>query len=210
MTVTSKSRIEMLLSQAFAALPVVRLVRDTSGLAAVEFAMIVPLMLVMFFGTIEISNGVAADRKVSIIAQSMSDLTSRYTSVSDTDISNFRAIAVAILTPYTGTMKETITEIYIDPSTGVARAQWSKGDAPRAVGSTVPLPAALIGRDSNNAIIAAQYLIFSEVSYVYVPAVGYVMGKAGVTLTDQTYTRPRGSSCVFYPSVPANNVCPTS
>jgi hypothetical protein len=78
------------------------------------------------------------------------------------------------------------------------------------VGSAVPVPAALIGRDSNNAIIAAQYLIFSEVSYVYTPAVGYVMNKLGVTLTDQTYTRPRGSTCVFYPSVPADNICPKS
>jgi Flp pilus assembly protein TadG len=180
-------------------LPMKRLARDTSGLAAVEFALIVPLMLVMFFGTIEISNGVAADRKVSIMTQSLSDLTSRYTSVNDTDISNFRAIAVAMLTPYSATgLKATITEAYIDPSSGVARAQWSKGDAVRKAGSTVPVPAALIGKDSDGKIIANQYLIFSEVSYLYVPTVGYVMGKAGVTLTDQTYTRPRQSTCVFY------------
>jgi Flp pilus assembly protein TadG len=210
MTVASMRNFKWLVTQLSKRLPLGRLVRDSSGLAAVEFAMIVPLMLVMFFGTIEVSNGVAANRKVSIIAQAMSDLTSRYTAVNDTDIANFRNIAVAILTPYTGTMKETVTEVYIDPSSGAGRAQWSKGDVPRAVGSVVPVPAALIGRDSNNAIIAAQYLIFSEVSYIYVPAVGYVMGKAGVTLTDQTYTRPRGSTCVFYPSAPANNICPTS
>ncbi|CAN5210790.1 pilus assembly protein [soil metagenome] len=211
MTVKSMGKIETLLRWSSQRLPMARLARDTSGLAAVEFAMIVPLMLVMFFGTIEISNGVAADRKVSIIAQSISDLTSRYTSVSDTDISNFRAIAVAILTPYGATsLKATITEAYIDPATGVARSQWSKGDVPRALKSTVPVPAALIARDSSNKIIAGQYLIFSEVSYVYTPAVGFVMNKLGVTLTDQTYTRPRGSTCVFYPSVPTDNVCPTS
>jgi Flp pilus assembly protein TadG len=211
MTVTSMRKIEMLLSRFAGGLPLARLARDTSGLAAVEFAMIVPLMLVMFFGTIEISNGVAADRKVSIIAQSISDLTSRYTSVNDTDLTNFRAIAVAILTPYGATdLKTTITEAYIDPVAEVARSQWSKGDAARAFKSVVPVPAALIARDANNKIIAGQYLIFSEVSYVYKPVIGYVMNKLGVTLTDQTYTRPRGSTCVFYPSVPADNICPTS
>jgi len=176
-----------------------RLASDTRGLAAVEFALIVPLMLVMFFGTIEISSGVAVDRKVSMVAQTMSDLTSRYTSVTDTDMTNFQAIGDAMMTPYSATpLKATITQIYIDPSTGVARAQWSKGDSPRGLGSTVSVPAALIGKDSSNKILSNQYLIFSEVSYLYVPAVGYVMGKAGVTLSDQTYTRPRQSTCVFY------------
>lgn len=176
-----------------------RLAPDTSGLAAVEFALIVPLMLVMFFGTIEVSSGVAVDRKITMVAQTLSDLTSRYTSVNDTDMSNFQAIGDAMLTPYSSTpLKATITQIYIDPSSGVARAQWSKGDAVRSVGSTVPVPAALIGKDSTGKVIANQYLIFSEVSYLYTPAVGYVMGKAGVTLTDQTYTRPRQSTCVFY------------
>ena len=42
------------------------------------------------------------------------------------------------------------------------------------------------------------YLICSEVSYKYVPTVGYVMAKAGITLSDYTYTRPRQSLCVMY------------
>ena len=176
-----------------------RLRSDTRGLAAVEFALIVPLMLVMFFGTIEISSGVAVDRKVSMVAQTLSDLTSRYTSVGDTDMTNFQAIGDAMMTPYSKTpLKATITQVYINPATGVGRAQWSKGDTPRSAGSTVPVPAALISKDASNNIVANQYLIFSEVSYLYTPAVGYVMGVAGVTLTDQTYTRPRQSTCVFY------------
>jgi len=46
--------------------------------------------------------------------------------------------------------------------------------------------------------IAGTYLIYSEVSYRYTPAVGYVMGKTGVNLSDLSYTRPRQSSCVMY------------
>ena len=45
---------------------------------------------------------------------------------------------------------------------------------------------------------AGTYLIWSEVSYKYVPAVGYLMAKTGITLKDLTYTRPRQSSCVMY------------
>jgi Flp pilus assembly protein TadG len=141
-----------------------RLVRDKRGFAAVEFAMIVPLMLVMFFGTVEFTSGVAVKRKVSILTQSLADLVSRYPSVNDTDIANFNTIADAMMSPYSSTpLKATITELYINPSTGAARVQWSKGDVPRAVSSTVAVPANLIARDSvTNAITPDQYLIFTE------------------------------------------------
>ena len=47
------------------------------GMAATEFAMIVPMMLVMLFGTIEVSSGVAVNRKVTLVARTLSDLTSQ-------------------------------------------------------------------------------------------------------------------------------------
>jgi Flp pilus assembly protein TadG len=183
--------------------------RDQRGNAAVEFAVIVPLMLVMFFGTVEFSSAVAVNRKISMITQQLADLASRYTTIDDTDVTNFGKIGDAMLTPYASTpLKATITEIYIDPTTGVARAQWSKGDVPRGTGTTVPVPPNLIARDAANKIIANQYLIFSEASYLYQPAVGYVMGVAGVTLSDKTYMRPRLSSCVLYNT--ASGSCPMS
>ena len=46
-------------------------------------------MLVMFFGTVEFSSGVAVDRKVTLMARTLSDLTSQATSVADTDLTNF-------------------------------------------------------------------------------------------------------------------------
>src|SRR6476660_9282147 len=74
---------------------------DCRGLAAVEFAMIVPLMLVLFFGTVEFSSGIAVDRKVTLVARTLSDLTSRSAaSILDTDLQNFFASSASILTPY--------------------------------------------------------------------------------------------------------------
>lgn len=167
------------------------LVDDQSGIAATEFAVIVPIMLVMFFGTVEFSSGVAVDRKVTLMARTLSDLTSQSTSVGDSDMTNFFAASAAIMTPYSATPTlSTITELYVDPATLRARVQWSKGSAPRTAGSQVSIPSALA--------IAGTYLIFSEVSYLYTPTVGYVMGRAGVNLSDVSYTRPRQSTCVFY------------
>jgi len=177
-----------------------RLMRDTGGLSAVEFALIVPLMLVMFFGVIEISAGFAIQRKVAMVTQTTSDLVSRYKSVTDVDISGVFTIANAILTPYESeSMKAKVTAVYINPATGNACAQWSRAvnDTKYDDNAIVTVPADLIAKDASNKIVANQYLIFSEVKYVYKPTIGYLLAKSGITIGDQTYTRPRLSTCVM-------------
>jgi Flp pilus assembly protein TadG len=167
------------------------LIEDRRGIAATEFAVLVPIMLVMFFGVVEFSSGVAVDRKVTLMARTLSDLTSQSTSVASSDMTNFFAASNAIMTPYSpAPTRATISELYIDPNTLVARVQWSNGSSPRAVSSTVVVPSALA--------VAGTYLIYSEVSYRYTPAVGYVMSMSGVNMSDTSYTRPRQSTCVFF------------
>ena len=163
---------------------------DGRGLAATEFAVVVPLMLVMFFGTVEFSSAVAIDRKVTLMARTLSDLTSQSTSVGDTDMTNFFAASTGIMTPYaTSPVSATITELYVDPSTLQAHVQWSKGSVPRTQKSAVTIPTTLA--------VGGTYLIFSEVSYVYTPSAGYAL-KSAITLSDVAYTRPRQSTCVYY------------
>lgn len=163
--------------------------RDASGMAAIEFVFIVPLMLVIFFGTIELSNGVAADRKVTITARTLSDLVSQNTNVTNQQMTNFFTMGTAIMTPYSGTpMTLRVSAVNIS-NTGVATIAWSDGNGigARTVGSTVTVPTGLIVNNTQ--------LIWSEIAYTYTPAVGYVM-KSAVTLTDQCYTRPRQSTTV--------------
>jgi Flp pilus assembly protein TadG len=190
------------------------LARDRSAIAATEFAVIVPIMLVMFFGTVEFSSAVAVDRKVTLVARTLSDLTSQaLNSVTDNYLQNVFTASIAITTPYSATpTKAQISEIYVD-STKVAKIQWSKAatissaatqatlaTSTHNAGDIVTIPTALQ--------VPQTYLIFSEVSYLYTPTVGYVMGSAGVTLSDVAYTRPRQNTCITYNNVPAST-CPT-
>jgi Flp pilus assembly protein TadG len=196
---------------------VANLVADCRGIAAIEFALIVPIMLVMFFGTVELSSGVAVDRKITLVARTLSDLTSQWSAQSsagmaDSDLQNIFTASIAILTPYSATpTKATLSEIYVD-SNQIAKIKWSKAatiangatqatltPSSHNVGDVVTVPPALSVKQS--------YLILSEVSYLYTPAVGYVMGKAGVTLSEVAYTRPRQLVCVIYNTAPAG--CPT-
>lgn len=180
------------------------MVQDCSAIAATEFAVIVPIMLVLFFGVVEFSSAVAVDRKITLVARTLSDLTSQSppAGVADTDLSNFFKAGNGIMWPYAPpvypAVKATISELFVDPNSLQARVQWSKGDAPRAVSSIVAIPSALA--------VAGTYLIFSEANFQYVPTIGYVMAKSGINLSDVAYTRPRQALCVFYP--PAVTVTP--
>jgi Flp pilus assembly protein TadG len=194
---------------------VTALKNDRRGMAAVEFAFILPLMLVMFFGTVEFSSGIAVDRKVTLMARALSDLTSQATAVVDTDLQNFFSASIGIMTPYDPTpTKGTLSEIYVD-ATLIAKVQWSKAGiigngatqatlttSARKAGDIVTtlVPPALL--------VPGTYLIFSEVNYQYVPTIGYVMAKTGIGLNDFAYTRPRQSLCVNYSATAPSSPSP--
>lgn len=189
-----------------------RLLRDRRGVAATEFAFIVPLMLVTFFATVELSAGIAVDRKVTLVARTLSDLVSQATQVSDNDLKNVFSASYGVLSPYpTDTAKATISEIYVN-SAGVAKVQWSKSGTVTQNGGSITATLANSTRNQGDTItiptglkVNNTYLILSEVSYLYQPAVGYVVAKAGINLSDLTYTRPRQSICVLYNT----SNCPT-
>lgn len=185
-------------------------VADRRALAATEFAVIVPVMLVMFFGTVEFSTAVAIDRKVTLIARTLSDLTSQSIKLADSDMQDTFTASISIVQPYDATLvKGTISQIYIDADS-IATVQWSKsgtiasgatqatlGTSARKAGDKVTstIPAALL--------IPSTYLILGEANYTYSPTIGYVL-KSSLPLSDFSYTRPRQTTCVPYNSVPSS------
>jgi Flp pilus assembly protein TadG len=184
-----------------------RLPVDTRGVAAVEFAMLLPLMLMIFFGTIQISSAVAVDRKVSLVARTLSDLISQASTVTDTDLNNAFATGLAIMSPYASApLQAVVSEIYVYPTTLLAKVKWSKGSnaSAHACNQLMTLPTALQ--------VPSSYLIMSEVTYNYQPVVGFDITTKFVSttfpLSDQMYTRPRnpcGTGGVCYPTQPS---CP--
>jgi Flp pilus assembly protein TadG len=169
--------------------PLRRFLRDKRGISAVEFAMLLPLMVTLYLGGVEISQAVAIDRKVTLIARTVADLVAQATSVSNSDMTNILGASAAIIVPYQDTkLKITVSSVVID-SQGVAKVAWSstKNGTARTVGSTVTLPTALN--------VANTSLIWGEVQYAYTPAIGYVI-TGTKNLTDQIYMRPRLSDTV--------------
>ena len=73
---------------------------DEVGLAAVEFAYILPLMLLMFLGAFEVSRAISMDRKLNAIASITGDLVAREESVDDTNLGSIMTVINHVLAPY--------------------------------------------------------------------------------------------------------------
>jgi Flp pilus assembly protein TadG len=162
--------------------------RDLAGVSAVEFALVLPLMLTLYLGSSEVSQGIAANRKVTLMARTAADLASQVTSISNSDMSNLLNASAAVMQPYsTAPLKITVSSVLIDAQ-GKATIDWSdtRNGTAHSKGEAVTLPSALSVPGS---------LIWAEIQYTYTPAVGYVV-TGPLNLKDQIYMRPRLSSSV--------------
>jgi Flp pilus assembly protein TadG len=163
-----------------------------NGMAAVEFAMILPFMLAMYLGGVEIGDGVAIDRKVAITTRAVADLASRYTTIKNADMTNILGATSAIVAPYApGPLAVTVSHVTVDAQ-GNATITWSDTlhGTVRAVGSPVILPGTLGG-----ATAAGKSYVWGEVKYDYTPTLGYVMTGTW-TLTNQIFMSPRESASI--------------
>jgi Flp pilus assembly protein TadG len=162
---------------------------DCRGVAAVEFALLLPMMLGILLGSVSVSQGIATDRKVAITAHAIADISSQYTSINNAEMTNILNASSAIIAPYSVTnLQAVVSEISVNAQ-GQASVVWSdalNGTA-RPTGQAVTIPSALA--------IANSYLILGEVTYNYDPTFGYAATEA-LTLSDQIYVRPRQSTSV--------------
>jgi Flp pilus assembly protein TadG len=169
-----------------------RLGADTGGAAAVEFAVLLPVMLTLYIGGASVTQAISIDRKVTLVSHAVADLTAQATSVTSTDTTNILNAAAAIIAPYTTTpMSVTITSIKIDAN-GKATVDWSEtlNGTKRSGDVSSLIPAALK--------IASSCLVWGEAKYLYTPPIGYVI-TGTLTLTDQNFMRPRQaaySNCI--------------
>ena len=179
-------RIAALLCSAWS--PIRRIGSDKKAAAAVEFALILPIMLTLYISGVSVTEAFNINRKVIIAAHTIADLTARYDEVNDGKIKDILNAAEAVFAPYpSDKLTVTVTSVKIWPD-GRAEVLWSKTKTDgkikdgRSGNVTSEIPEALKVADTG--------LIWGEASYVYEPAVAYELtGK--IHLSERTFLRPR-------------------
>jgi Flp pilus assembly protein TadG len=164
---------------------------DQEGVSIVEFSLLMPLMLTMFFGSVEVTDAISADRQITLVASTVADVASQYSSVTSSDVSNILGAASAVLAPFPiASAKVTLSSVVIDAN-GNATVDWSAtlNGTQRTGTVTNLIPSALL--------VANTSVLWGEASYAYKPAIGYVV-TGTLNLSNQIFMRPRLSSCVQY------------
>ena len=176
--------------------------RSTRGVAAIEFAAILPVLVVIFLATFDGGRAIATYMKVRAATYALASITNQYSTIASTDITAILGASSVIMAPYNAsTPIVTVSQIEITSASN-ATIDWSatQGGTVRTV---VPsLPTAL-----KTSTTYPVYLIYAEVSYAYTPLFGF-FGSGGITFSDNLYTTPRGVSCIVYTPVNVNGTCP--
>jgi len=169
-----------------------RFATDRNGVVATEFALILPLMLTFYFGAVEVTQAVAANRKTTMVAHTVADLVSQVAQVGD--LADIFSAATAVAAPYSpANLTVTVSSVIID-NAGVAKVKWTEthnGAAQHAAGDIITLDPALAVPNTS--------LVIGEVNYAYKSMFGWVLKKEIYNLGDKTYMRPRVSACVTRP-----------
>ena len=158
--------------------------RDRKGVAAVEFALIAPLMLALYMATVEFQEYFTMDRKLTAMTSAAADVVSQDDVVTATEMNDIFTAISSMMSPFNiAAIKLRITRVDID-SSGNVSVCWSRGKnyTGRAKGSSFPLPA--------NLTVNNMSYIVAESQYSYKAIVGQYL-PSGITLDRIFYVNPR-------------------
>ncbi|WIY53318.1 pilus assembly protein [Devosia sp. YIM 151766] len=170
-----------------------RLRRAERGVAAVEFALILPIMLLVYIGSIEASTLISMDRKVQSVAGAVGDLVARTDQrLTANQMQDYFRAASGIMTPYSfDPVRQVVIAVSVSDD-GIATVAWSRqfqhgtysAATPYSDGSRFPLPDEMIAISKGRMVIAA------EASYSYTPLFGLIFNQP-VGLYRSSFFLPR-------------------
>jgi len=177
---------------------------DEDAVAAIEFAIVLPFMLLLCMGGVELGNGLAINVKVTETVHTVADLVSQNKCVTTTDVTGILNASSKVLAPYSiSNAVVTVSEVQPTGDGKTATVIWSQSlnGTARAAASTVTLPTSLA------AVPTTSGLILGEATYFYTPNLGYTISGT-VSLSDAYYLYPRQTT--FIPALTSGQTTPTA
>lgn len=190
---------------------------DGRGIAAVEFALVLPVLIVIYFGTVELTRILDANRKLTLFARTLGDLSGRADNPkpSSSDMATIAGAATAILRPLDATGLQIVVNAmgvlsYNGTFYGGVCSSWAQNATKRPaqqINGTNGLPGTPAAYQFNG----ARYIL-AEVSMAYTPISGsalyrWIFGSRGLIFTRQIPWSQRTVNEIVMPGAAA---CPTS
>lgn len=160
-----------------------RFFRQDKGVSAVEFALISPVLILGFLGSVELCNTLVADRKITNVASSVADLIAQEVEITDGELADIFAAAEALLAPLPADSLAITVESVVDEGDRI-RVRWTETYNGGAGTGGTNVPEGILTEDAS--------VIRVRTSYTYETQTGYFIAET-FTFTDQFYARPRRS-----------------
>jgi Flp pilus assembly protein TadG len=163
---------------------------DQRGGAAVEFAFILPVMLMLYLGSVETCQMISIYRLVNLTTSTVTNLVAQYTTISASqtmpDILN---ASVQVLYPNPSSNAALVVSCITIDANRNATIAWSQtlNGTARTVGQAVTVPAALD--------IANTTVILGETTYSYTPPLDF-LNFGPFSLYSSIYMLPRASTTI--------------
>ncbi len=170
--------------------------KDARGVAAIEFAMIVPLMLMLFVGAVEFSQAITVDRRVSQVASATADLVARSKTLTTTDMTGITQVVEQLVKPYDHTLlKMTVMNVAASPTDATdTKICWAYAHNGGAGSYNKNDPYSL----PTGVVEEGDSVIVTEVKYAYEPLIFNQFITSTKNLEEKFYLKPRLSSYVEY------------
>lgn len=179
-----------------------RLADCVKGTAAIEFGYIAPLMVMLFVGTIELSQAITVDRRVALVASSTADIISRQRTVTTASLNAYMQMIAHLLAPYDeAPLKMTVTNVYSAAGTGAVTPlvcwTYDRDDTAAKGVSTQTAGQQYIGTMPTGIVENGSSVVVVQVRYEYQP---YVFSTFYITtmlpMVETFYMKPRLSASV--------------
>jgi Flp pilus assembly protein TadG len=163
--------------------------RCRRGLAAVEFALIVPLLLLLYCGIIELTQLLIVSRKVLAVSQTTADLITQEVTITNSQLADIVKAANLILEPFpTASLTKNFASVRFNAVSGAPELVWQELFGVSPGGSSV-LPGTVgLG-------LAGEGVVVTTITYTYTPVFTSIV-TGPLTLTEMAYSRPRKSKIV--------------
>lgn len=153
----------------------------TKGAIAIEFAMIFPLMITIYFGVVEMSNALAASRKVTMLTSTVGDIVAQFRDIGPNDMAGIYDAADEIMRPFsTNGLGQLRINVY--NVTTVPANNWSYTPNGACPDGQPAVPA--------NLLASGGSVIVSQVCYVHNSILSRFF-TTDPTFTDVFFLRPR-------------------